>query len=1465
MGLAVSTTSTIRGRDVILKAISNAAMYKTVDVSFYDNFTPAGSSTSTNILLGTNTFQNSTTAPLVVNDLGTGTHSLYVTWPGENKFAPVSTSEKPVEVVVIPGASVGGTISLYVNPASGTVVIGEGNITLTLLINTVVPITGNIIFYDLHTPLGNAPIVNGSAQLTFDSALLTEGNHTLTASWNGANINGIEYEGIATSITYNILRGTTLGGGLTISATPNHGIFGEGNITFVSTLTTSTSISSGTVSFYNQDTQAIIANASVINNVATAVVTNNFAVGTYTIVSRWDGNQSSHPRYIEKTSSALTFNEYERETITSFVLDINPTDTYFSEPITFTAHLTAPSAVPGKVYFSDNGNLIGSADIVNNVASISTATLTVGSHALVASYSGSSSTPKYYSSLSNTINTVTSAGYPMSFTLAYSPNTYLDPTPGYYINEPIPLSLTANTTTSVTGTVATITVDDKQKSERIEICVTNGNSSTIHTNANDTDLVAGTKMYLDQANTNLIGTISQIFDITTVSNIVVHDFFNNQRWTIPVINSITGTNLIAVDMSLAAPPVSNISSLGSGLLIPGNTLTEYLIGGIQSTTIESIYKIIIDPQATGNLTSADRALIYNHPLVNKRSIIYSDTPVNLPTVPVWFVGPHYNPLGLYTFTNSNTISTTATFVSTGSMIAYADWLGGLLPDGHYYAEEMPYASTITVTTRTLPKLYLKASTSTYYVGEPVTFSLTDNSSTHYYNYDDFATTIKDNNSTVGVLPYIARYYSSGTHSLQGTYGKVGYVHNPIDSNRIYYFNAASTVTNIVTATFIDRYLGAPITLSEVGDPDYQGEALNIVLYTTSTENLSGTTATIYVNGIASTQTTFIGTIATATVAINATGTFILSGYWYGRSVPSGKYFHGQATTTATEIVTWHTIPSISLTTTNAAYIDPTGIAYYPEVSAIILQGTLNTSTVLGGTLSLLDNGTTISTGTFVNNNFTTTIVRGILSLGSHNTTLFWNGTRTVPYYFSKTSNAISYTILPYRPPITTLTIPTFYYYNQDNTRNTNTLDFTLALLGVNSSYTFGPAIPTGTVTFTKPSVGYISTVSVNSGTATVNMHPSNYNDGPGTSTIYASYSGDIWNSSTVVTGQLNIVKPIPQLSLTASSTASFYLGNPFTLTISKPTNTVMTGTITLVNQTTSATIGTYLFNNANSIPVNITPANTFTNQIFVARYPETQYHQATNTSTSVTITKESPIITIIQPTTIMAGSNWTLPANIYRADGVTKMNLPLLLMYANGQNIATLTADSNKNYSYTFTSIPGGTYQYKATSSEQPLFAAATSNIATLIVNKWNPGIVLLSSNISRTINSQYNSGVGPRSPFNVYAPADGANVIFYIDIIKGGPTPSVTLRDVTSNTIIGTSSNPSSNGNYWRYSFTWGIAHLSSVGTANYVTYNGKLFSASLNGDAYTNGATSNYVALTMQSQYGGIIDGSPYWYYIY
>lgn len=412
LGLAVSSSSTVYGNELILKAISDAAMYKTEPVTFYKRI----GSTATSI--GTGTWISTNTCALVTSAIGTGTYQLYANWPGEGMFAPQSTEGAPIDFVVEAGYPLNATFSNTVNPPSGNVVVGEGSVTFTVTVNTSTQLTDTLSFYVGNTFYGQSNFVNNVATLTIPN--LPEGNLSVRTIWPGGTIDGVLYEGFTYEIPYTVAAGSDLSTTVSFFPNPAYGVVGEGQLYLDASINTSTSISTGSIYFYAGDTQLAV--KDVVNNHASIAVLNPLSTGTYTVYARYDGNPNSHPRYLPINSSTSSFEVKVRDTAILTLTDFPDPTIYDLDDVVLTATLETTKTPSGTVAFYDGNDILGASPLVNNVAIFTATNLTVGVHSLRASYLGSNTAPKFFGTYSEYITSTVVSSIPYPGTMGLTSN-----------------------------------------------------------------------------------------------------------------------------------------------------------------------------------------------------------------------------------------------------------------------------------------------------------------------------------------------------------------------------------------------------------------------------------------------------------------------------------------------------------------------------------------------------------------------------------------------------------------------------------------------------------------------------------------------------------------------------------------------------------------------------------------------------------------------------------------------------------------------------------------------------------------------------------------------------------------------------------------------------------------------------------------------------------------------------------
>jgi hypothetical protein len=174
------------------------------------------------------------------------------------------------------------------------------------------------------------------------------------------------------------------------------------------------SLATGTISFY--DGAANICTIPVAPSASCpASAGANFAVGTHVLTAVYSGDAT----HLGSTSAAVTVVVLpvpvtKVRTVTMLTSSVDPAAS--GQSVTFTANVVAASgsiaAPTGVVTFLDGSALLGTKTLVGSgVASFNTSSLSVGNHAITASYAGDANSVASFSAvLTETVNGVVTAG-----------------------------------------------------------------------------------------------------------------------------------------------------------------------------------------------------------------------------------------------------------------------------------------------------------------------------------------------------------------------------------------------------------------------------------------------------------------------------------------------------------------------------------------------------------------------------------------------------------------------------------------------------------------------------------------------------------------------------------------------------------------------------------------------------------------------------------------------------------------------------------------------------------------------------------------------------------------------------------------------------------------------------------------------------------------------------------------------
>ena len=168
----------------------------------------------------------------------------------------------------------------------------------------------------------------------------------------------------------------------TLTASPNPSTYGQSVILTAVVSATGGGNPTGTVSFFFNSVPG--AGATLVNGSA-SLTASALTPGSYSITAYYRGDSN----FSASTSSAVT--QIVNKTSTSTALAVSPNPSTFGQAVTITATVTSNTAVPtGTVTFYDGANVLGTANLSGNMASLSGVLLGAGSHTITGSYAGDS-------------------------------------------------------------------------------------------------------------------------------------------------------------------------------------------------------------------------------------------------------------------------------------------------------------------------------------------------------------------------------------------------------------------------------------------------------------------------------------------------------------------------------------------------------------------------------------------------------------------------------------------------------------------------------------------------------------------------------------------------------------------------------------------------------------------------------------------------------------------------------------------------------------------------------------------------------------------------------------------------------------------------------------------------------------------------------------------------------------------
>ncbi len=321
--------------------------------------------------LGTGTLSGSA-ATFTTSNLSVGSHTITAVYSGDARFA-ASTSAGLAQGVNKATASV--VVTASANPS----VVGQ-SVAFTATLASVpasagIP-TGTVMFVDGSTVVG-VGVLNNAGGATY-STPVSIGSHSITALYSG---DGIFDAAVSNVFTQTAGQAATAVALVSLTA-PS--VAGQSVILSAAVGVTAPGAGSptGTVTFRNG--AAVLGTINLINGVAqfgtaALAIGENAVSATYNGDANFAASSGNLMQQVNPADSGLDFS-------------LSPNPSMLGQAVTLSAVIgpmpPGSGAPTGTVAFSEGATDLGTAPVINGVATLAVATLSLGSHTLTAAYSG---------------------------------------------------------------------------------------------------------------------------------------------------------------------------------------------------------------------------------------------------------------------------------------------------------------------------------------------------------------------------------------------------------------------------------------------------------------------------------------------------------------------------------------------------------------------------------------------------------------------------------------------------------------------------------------------------------------------------------------------------------------------------------------------------------------------------------------------------------------------------------------------------------------------------------------------------------------------------------------------------------------------------------------------------------------------------------------------------------------------
>lgn len=963
------------------------------------------------------------------------------------------------------------------------------------------------------------------------------------------------------------------------------------------------------------------------------------------------------------------------------VSNLNPS--LVGQTVTFTAQVTSASTtLTGTVIFNDGGSQLCSVTIAaGGGATCSASALTLGSHNIIANYSGDDN-----DAAANSAVLVQVVHQPSTTALTATPN---------------PVTITNSVTLTATVTAATGTptgsVTFYNGTTALGSALLNGSGVATY---NTTTLPAGTDsltaVYVgDSLNAgSTSGVINEVVNLATTTTTVT-----TSNASVPVGTSLT-FNATVTSQNGPTPTgtvdfIANGTTIGTGTL-SGTGTTSFSTATLAPGSYTVVAKYVGD---TDNATSTSATLTQTVQQIGTVTALTSDanpttagTTIHLTATVTMQPGftADGNITGNVTFYDGTTSLGTASVSASGIATLAVSTLNAAT---HIltatYAGNTNYATSTSaalseVVHNTATTTTLSESASNTIAGKPVTFNISVTSNTgsgtptgSVVLQMDGATLTTLTLNAQSAASYTTSSLAVGTHSFTAIY----------QGDSSYLTSASVSVQEIVALA------NTAIALAGPTSPVDAGTTLSLVATLTTNELAPTGTVTLRDGGVAISQQTISTQTASGTGTFNFSTSSLAVGTHALTAAYSGDSNNAAAVSTPVNV----TVQPGPTTTTLATSANPSTLNQSLTLQAAIASP----SPSIGGSVTFLDGTQTLGTAT-VNGSGIATLALSTLALGPHTLTAAYVGDTN---HAASTSNTVNELI------VQTSTADISSSVNPSVSGQSVT--FTVKINGV------GTLIPTGSVTIldgttTLATVPLDATGTANYATPSLTV---------ASHTITAVYPGDTHYAASRASLTQTVESASTQIALTASANPATY-GSAVTFTATIASNgSIATGNVSFTDGTTTLGTGTL---NASGVATFTTSSLAPGAHTIVANYAgdgrasasvSTPVNLAVLEATSVTLTSSAnPTLTL---------SPITLTASIKNAGVGTPTGT---ITFTDGTVTLGTVSLSGGVASLTVPQLSAATHNIVASYTGDTDNAAASSSTLAQVVQLRPTGVVLTSS-----------------------------------------------------------------------------------------------------------------------------------------